>query len=142
MLIPIIGTLKAELQKVQLNKPKIPFISNVSGHWIEPEQATDPAYWAMQVHNPVMFSEALHQLWQVENATLVEAGPGRTLSVLALQHPCRSTDADLVTVSSVRHSYENISDANCLGGRLENCGRWEQRFSWIKFLAQHVRQLI
>ncbi|MGA3127324.1 MAG: acyltransferase domain-containing protein [Candidatus Korobacteraceae bacterium] len=114
MLIPIIGRLKTELQKVQLNKPKIPFISNVSGDWIEPEQATDPAYWAMQVHCPVMFNEALRQLWQVENATLVEAGPGRTLSVLALQHPCRSRAADLVTVSFIRHSYENISDTELL----------------------------
>ena len=45
----------------------------------------------------------------IKNPIFLEAGPGRTLGVLAMQHPERHA-GDQVTVSSIRHNYENQSD--------------------------------
>ncbi|HKS37108.1 MAG TPA: type I polyketide synthase, partial [Verrucomicrobiae bacterium] len=89
MLDPIVEAFEAEAQKLRLNEPAIPYISNVTGTWITRDQATDPAYWATHANHTARFNDALHELWQFKNPILLEAGPGRTLGVLATQHPDR-----------------------------------------------------
>jgi acyl transferase domain-containing protein/NAD(P)-dependent dehydrogenase (short-subunit alcohol dehydrogenase family)/acyl carrier protein len=112
MLEPIVKAFQAEVSKVQLSEPTIPYISNVTGTWITRGEATDPAYWARHATRTARFSDALHELWQFKNPILLEAGPGRTLGVLATQHPDRGRAGDPVTIASVRHHYENESDAD------------------------------
>ena len=114
MLDPIVKAFEAEVNKVQLNEPRIPYISNVTGTWITGREATNPAYWAMHANHTARFSDALHELWQFKNPILLEAGPGRTLGVLAMQHPNRRDGGEPVAVSSIRHHYENQSDVEFL----------------------------
>src|SRR5206468_805503 len=89
MLDPIVHAFEAEVAAIHLNEPKVPYISNVTGTWITKREAMDPAYWGMHINHTARFSDALHELWQLENPVLLEAGPGRTLGVLAVQHPDR-----------------------------------------------------
>src|SRR5262245_30421579 len=112
MLDPIVKAFQEEVSKVRLNEPTIPYISNVTGAWIAGADATDPAYWAMHVNHTARFSDALHQLWQLKNPILLEAGPGRTLGVFAMQHPDRRNVAR--PVASIRHHYEHESDVEFL----------------------------
>lgn len=114
MLDPIVQAFEAEVNTVQLNEPRIPYISNVTGTWITGREATNPAYWAMHANHTARFSDALHQVWQFKNPILLEAGPGRTLGVLAMQHPDRRDGGEPVAVSSIRHHYENESDVEFL----------------------------
>ena len=110
-----------------MNEPTIPYISNVTGTWITDAQATDPAYWAMHANHTARFSDALQTLWQLKNPILLEAGPGRTLGVLAMQHPDRIHAGDPVVVPSVRHHYEHESDAAFM---LQSLGRvWSKGVS-------------
>jgi len=112
MLDPIVKAFQEEVSKVRLNEPTIPYISNVTGAWIAGADATDPAYWAMHVNHTARFSDALHHMWQLKNPILLEAGPGRTLGVLAMQHPDRRNVAR--PVASIRHHYEHESDVEFL----------------------------
>jgi acyl transferase domain-containing protein/acyl carrier protein len=114
MLSPIVSAFEEEVRKVQLNEPGIPYISNVTGKWITKRDATNPSYWAMHADHTARFSDALQELWGLKNPILLEAGPGRTLGVLAMQHPDRQNAADPVTISSMRHHYENQSDVEFL----------------------------
>jgi len=114
MLTPIVSALEKEVRKVRLNEPAIPYISNVTGKWITARDATNPSYWAMHADHTARFSDALSELWRLRNPILLEAGPGRTLGVLAMQHPGRQDAADAVTVPSIRPSYENHSDVDFL----------------------------
>ena len=114
MLDPIAQQFQAEVSKIRLSPPKIRYLSNVSGTWITPHEATDPAYWAMHANHTARFSDALREVWRLENPILLEAGPGRTLGVLAMQHPDRSRAAEPVTIASVRHHYENEPDTDVL----------------------------
>jgi len=131
MLDPIVNAYEAEVGKIRLSVPTIPYISNVTGTWITRSEATSPGYWAMHATRTARFSDALHELWQFENPVLLEAGPGRTLGVLAMQHPDRRQSANPVAVSSLRHDYENQPDAEFLWhaiGRLWLSGveiQWE-----------------
>jgi len=114
MLDPIVQAFEEEVGKVRLGEPTIPYISNVTGTWITRREATTPSYWATHGTRTARFSDALHELWQFKNPILLEAGPGRTLGVLAMQHPDRRDGGDPVVVSSIRHHYENQSDVEFL----------------------------
>ena len=113
MLDPIVETFEKEVSKVQLNEPKIPYISNVTGNWVTANEATSPGYWAQHATQTARFSNALENLWQLDDPILLEAGPGRTLIALALQHPARSNPKPL-TISSLRHHYERRPDVEFL----------------------------
>ncbi len=132
LLDPIVGEFESEVRKIRLNPPQIPFVSNVTGNWISKAEATDPAYWARHLNHTARFNDALRTLWQMENALLLEAGPGKTLGVLAMQHPARQKAGNPVPVASLRHHYENESDLELLlnaAGRLWISGadlRWEK----------------
>lgn len=111
---PIVRDFEAEMRRVQLRPPTIPYISNVTGTWITAAQATSVAYWASHATRTARFNDALRALWQVEDALLVEAGPGRTLSVLATQHPDRPLGGEPMVASALRHSYDRESDVGVL----------------------------
>ncbi|MDY6993814.1 MAG: acyltransferase domain-containing protein, partial [Pseudomonadota bacterium] len=89
LLTPILAAFKQQMQKITLNKPKIPFLSNLTGTWIAPEQAVDPDYWVQHLRYPVRFNDNLHSLCQHNIELLLEVGPGQTLSSLARQHSAR-----------------------------------------------------
>jgi acyl transferase domain-containing protein/thioesterase domain-containing protein/acyl carrier protein len=114
MLDPIVPAFEAEVRKVQLSEPKIPYISNLTGTWISKAEATDPFYWARHANHPARFNDALHHMWQIKNAILLEAGPGNTLGVLATQHPDRKNAENVLTVSSLRAHYDHQSDCEFL----------------------------
>lgn len=110
MLDPIVAAFAKETKRVRLNPPRLPFISNVTGTWIQDQQAVDPLYWVEHARCTARFSDALHVAWNQPGCLLLEVGPGRTLGVLALQHPDRPSSANPVVVSSLRHHYENRPD--------------------------------
>jgi amino acid adenylation domain-containing protein len=83
---PVAGRFADELRRIGLEPPRIPFLSNVTGTWITAAEATDPEYWVRQMLCPVRFAEGAAALL-AEDRSLLEVGPGRTLSVLAGQQP-------------------------------------------------------
>ncbi|MDA8018160.1 MAG: acyltransferase domain-containing protein [Thermoanaerobaculia bacterium] len=74
------------LAGVDLRPPKIPLLSNVTGGWMQSDEATDPASWGLQVRQPVQFSGALERLLEAPDRVLLEVGPGRVLCGLARRH--------------------------------------------------------
>ena len=96
------------VQKINLKPPQIPYISSVTGTWITTSQATDPNYWARHMRQTVRFSEGLQELFQKPERILLQVGPGRTLSAMAVQHPERT--AGQIVFSSLHHPYEDESD--------------------------------
>ena len=111
---PIANRFGDEVLQVQLHSPRIPCLSNVTGQWLTAEEAVDPAYWVKHATHTSRFSDGLQQLWKLTDPVLLEAGPGRTLTVLATQHPGRKNAKSVVAVSSLRHQYENQPDLEVL----------------------------
>ncbi len=86
MMDPVLDEFTAAVAAVPRYRPEVPFLSNVTGDWITPEQATDPAYWATHLRNTVRFSDCVARLLADDEWALVELGPGRTLAGLARIH--------------------------------------------------------
>ena len=77
---PIVETFTARVGQVRLGSPRMPFVSNVTGTWISPDEATNPRYWARHLRQTVRFSDCLSELLAEPNRVLLEVGPGRTLA--------------------------------------------------------------
>ncbi len=73
---PILEPFRALVSKVTLHAPRLPYLSNLTGTWIEAVQATDPAYWASHLRQPVRFAAALSGLLGEPGRLLLEVGPG------------------------------------------------------------------
>jgi phthiocerol/phenolphthiocerol synthesis type-I polyketide synthase E len=108
MMDPILEPFGKEVRRVQLRAPQIPYVSNVSGAWITPAEATDPVYWAQHLRQAVRFSDGVSVLAQIPEQVLLEVGPGRTLRTLAQRHPDRP--AEQVVLSSMRHPQDVMDD--------------------------------
>ena len=110
MMDPVIPEFVAEVQKVTLGNPSIPFLSNVSGGWITDEQATDPQYWGDQIRHAVRFLDGIRELARTPDRIFIEVGPGQTLTTFARQA------LDLGSVNRVVPSLPHVKDPTP-GGR-------------------------
>ncbi len=109
MMEPMLESFRAHLAKVSLHAPKIPYLSNVSGTWITPAEATDPGYWTKHLRNTVRFSDGLAELFRDPAKVFLEVGPGQALTSLTRQQPGKPKISKVL--SSVRHPQEQVPDA-------------------------------
>jgi phthiocerol/phenolphthiocerol synthesis type-I polyketide synthase E len=105
------------VSEVRRDLPKIPWLSNVTGTWISPEEAVSPQYWADQITSRVRFADNAGILVG-SKPFLLEVGPGDALATLVRQH-----DRGLAHASSLGASNRRAGD---LGAFLEAASKvWE-----------------
>jgi len=95
MLDPMLEPFKACFDKVNLKKPNLPLVSNVTGDWAIPEQISTSQYWVDHLRQPVKFMEGLTTILSEPNIAVVEVGPGVTLNGLLQGHPAYSKQVTL-----------------------------------------------
>ncbi len=104
---PILHRFLRAVRRVQLRPGKLPFLSCLTGDYLDPGQATDPDYWVKQLRSPVRFDQALSKL-MAQASFLIEAGPGETLLALSRRHSDRP--ADLVALPTLGRASETSSE--------------------------------
>ncbi|HUR29090.1 MAG TPA: SDR family NAD(P)-dependent oxidoreductase, partial [Planctomycetota bacterium] len=129
---PILPRFLAFLRSIELQAPRIPFLSNSTGTWIRPEQAVSPEYWVEHLRNTVRFSDGVRTLLEGPAAVLLEVGPGKSLASLARQEPGAVRARGVL--STLRHADEKITDVahfRTAAGRLWACGvELDLKFLW------------
>jgi phthiocerol/phenolphthiocerol synthesis type-I polyketide synthase E len=93
--------LVALLSEITLHAPTIPYLSNVTGDWITPQQATDPEYWGDHTRQTVRFSEGIDAAARAGFSAFVEVGPGQILGSFAHQQLGSNGKAGPVIVHSL-----------------------------------------
>jgi acyl transferase domain-containing protein len=83
MLEPAVSPFIEFMRGIELKRPQMPFISNVTGEWITHEQATSASYWGAQARAPVLFHKGLTCIENHVSTVFLEVGPGRSLGTLA-----------------------------------------------------------
>lgn len=117
MVDPVIAPLLEHVRGVKLAAPKIPYVSCVTGDWIQPAEATSPDYWARHARAPVRFADGIVKAGELPSALFLEVGPGATLSALALQ---ATKGRNIPAIASMQDAARERSDRDCL---LESVGR-------------------
>jgi acyl transferase domain-containing protein/thioesterase domain-containing protein len=130
MLEPILTEFGRVCARVRFSPPTIPFISNLTGAWITPQDAMDPQYWVRHLRQTVRFGDGLRAVLSSGQSVLLEIGPGRTLSSLA-----RSQSPVPVALPTLRHPRESASDVDFLLGAL---GRVWESGGTLDLAAQHA----
>ena len=99
MVDPILDRFAASLQQLQLAEPRIPYVSNVTGGWIGRDEALDPSYWVRHLRQTVRFADGLKAVRQRHRQpVLLEVGPGRALTTLAMQDPAGEPELHLTSL--------------------------------------------
>ncbi|WP_354642977.1 SDR family NAD(P)-dependent oxidoreductase [Kitasatospora camelliae] len=112
---PVVEEFGALAARVTLHRPRVPYISNVTGDWADAELVTDPAYWVRHLRQPVRFADGVARLWEEPGRVLLEAGPGQSLTSLALQLRPGSA-ASGVAVASLPGGFDRQSEERFLLG--------------------------
>ncbi len=86
MMEPILDAFAAEVARCAPRPPRLRWISNLTGTWIDAGQAADPAYWARHLRGTVRFAAGLRELCADPGRILLEVGPGNVLATLARQN--------------------------------------------------------
>ncbi|NMO18894.1 SDR family NAD(P)-dependent oxidoreductase [Pyxidicoccus fallax] len=108
MLEPILGAFREYLAKVRFSAPTAPWVSNVTGTWITPEEATSPDYWVRHLRQPVRFAEGAGVLLADKSRVYLEVGPGQTLISLLRAQDEKPQAEQLVP--SLRHPNDTVPD--------------------------------
>ncbi len=85
MMDPVAEALASWLSRISFGTPTIPYVSAVTGDWVDAEIAGSADYWARHCRECVRFSTALARAVGEDKAILLEVGPGRTLTSFAAQ---------------------------------------------------------
>lgn len=80
---PILDEFAYYVDQFTLSSPKIPFISCLTGNFVDQELVNKGRYWANQLRNTVLFDDGIHAIVDSGNFILLEVGPNTHLTSLA-----------------------------------------------------------
>lgn len=119
------------LKTITIKPPSIPYISNVTGDWVQFEEIKNLTYWGDHLRNTVRFSDGINTLLQDGFRTFLEVGPGNTLASFVNKTFSHRTSTSknvntekIVVATSVRHVKQEIEDVphflNAIGQLWQN----------------------
>jgi len=137
---PIRGAFEQKISGFRLNKPQIPFISNVTAQWITAAEVTSPGYWGEHLCSTVRFSDGLTELLKQENAIFIEIGPGRILGMMIRVHVGKKPGH--LIFNTVKHPQENAADDYFLLEKLGQLWQQGQVIDWVGFYGGEKRNRV
>jgi phthiocerol/phenolphthiocerol synthesis type-I polyketide synthase E len=123
---PYLDQFKSTICRYRLSSPKIPYLSCVTGRWIQAEEVTTTSYWARQLRMPVLFAEMLHNVTVEPERIMLEVGPGSTLTELVSDQRQKS----LFVISSLPPQNGAQTEMECLLSALGNLWEAGIRVNW------------
>ena len=139
MMEPMLKPFQQALESIRLNPPQIPFISNLTGDWIDAHDAVRPAYWCDHLRNTVRFSAGLKTLLAGSPFILLEVGPGRVLTGLARQIGAVPQPQ---CHTSLPHATETVDDQQFLLATLGKLWLSGATVDWLSYYRNERRQRI
>ncbi len=138
MMEPVLTPFRDAVARVTLESPAIPFVSNLTGEWITPAEATSPDYWASHLRRAVRFAAGVQTLVANQAPALLEVGPGRALASLArLQAGVGAT-----VLTSLRHPEESRADAEVLAQATAHLWRLGVPVAWSAVRGEAPRRRV
>jgi acyl transferase domain-containing protein/thioesterase domain-containing protein/acyl carrier protein len=118
MMDPLLEPFERAFDTIELHQPRIPYISNLTGNWIDGGQVTGAGYWLSHLRQTVQFSAGMKKLTEEHDNTLfIEVGPGRDLSTLAMRYLSGAKNSG-AAVNLVRQPHQVMDDFYFLAGKM------------------------
>lgn len=145
MMDPVLAPFTEMLRQTELSPPLIPFVSNLTGNWIQSQEATDPDYWTNHLRQRVLFSQGIETVMKLGNVALLEVGPGHALSTLSRQNASVGFEQVVATSLPIhgqgRHSADQEEGGGDRASMLSALGQLWRAGATISWNAVHHDQL-
>jgi acyl transferase domain-containing protein/acyl carrier protein len=142
MMDPILREFETCLGKISLNKPQIPYISNVTANWITPGEATKPHYWAVHLRETVRFTEGIQRLLKEPHPLFIEIGPGRDLNSLLVRHQQEQHQTGPRAVNLIKPARDKTPDDYYFINKLGLLWTYGVKIHWNEFYNGEQRKRI
>ncbi|MCU0287837.1 MAG: type I polyketide synthase, partial [Acidobacteria bacterium] len=139
MMDPILDEFEKHVKQVCLNKPSLPYLSNVTGNWITAAEAVEPAYWAKHIRAAVHFEKGLQVLLKEEKAIFLEVGPGNVLSTFVRSHRDKR---EQFILNLIGHPLEKIPADYYLLTKIAQLWMYGVPMDWEGFYAGEKRSRV
>ena len=108
----VLDEFAAAVARVQRHAPQRPFISGVSGRYIDAAEAVSVEYWTRHLRQPVQFAAGAETLLRDEallgqDAVFIEVGPGIALASMLRKQPLASGRLVVPTLRHARHDEDD-----------------------------------
>lgn len=140
MMDPVIAPFREVITQAKLSPPQIPIRSTVTTEWLTDEEATDPDYWASHVRRTVRFTQTAAHFCQEPETTLIEIGPGQTLSTLSRQVADKKAKQAIFSTSG--HATDTDSDALHFHLTLGQLWLHGHSIDWAAYTAGEIRKRV
>ncbi|MEC2536804.1 SDR family NAD(P)-dependent oxidoreductase, partial [Bacillus cereus] len=124
-----------------LREPKIPYLSNLTGTWIRPEEATNPVYWVKHMRGTVRFSDGIQELNRDNTSLFIEIGPGNDLSRLTSRLLDYENGNERI-FNTVRSVQQDVSDMYFLFSHITRMWVTGISIDWEQFYKDEKRRRI
>lgn len=118
MMDPVLDEFATVVAGVTRRRPELPFLSNVTGGWADPDEVTEPSYWTGQLRRAVRFADCVATLLSDGEWLLLECGPGRQLAGLARMQLARSTGMPPQSLPGPGEKIGDVATFAAAAGRL------------------------
>jgi amino acid adenylation domain-containing protein len=137
---PVLDDFLQAVQRVERKAPRIPWVSTVTGTWITPDAAVDPAYWTRHMRQPVRFADAMAELLRQPDMIFLEVGPGETLtSLVKMQSAWSGPGLAVASLPPPRRKESEVASMLGALGKLWQAGvSVDWRALWIDEERTHV----
>ncbi len=140
MMEPLLKEFEDRVKEIKLNKPQIPYISNVTGTWISEKDVRNPVYWKRHLRETVLFADGIKELTRKGNVIFVEIGPGRDISAIVARY--LENDSGRHVINLVRPSTQPVSDVSYLLNKIGLLWLGGIKIEWSKFYSSEKRYRI
>jgi phthiocerol/phenolphthiocerol synthesis type-I polyketide synthase E len=123
VLAPVAAELAELVESVPRHAPRIPCVSNLTGDWLDPDQAVEGDYWARHLCSTVRFAEGVETLAGGPAGVLLEAGPGQLASLATQILNARGSGGGPIALPTLPGAADPRSCAAVLTGTLARL--WE-----------------
>ncbi len=134
MMAPAMDPFLETVKSINLNPPKIKYVSNVTGTWITSEQATRPSYWTRHLRETVFVSQGMERLMKIPDPIFLEVGPGNSM-VNMVKQLSKEQAAD----SLIRHPHDPRDDLAILLSALGRIWRAGTPIEWPRLRTGPAR---
>ena len=122
LLDPVLERFREGLRRFRLQPAKKPWVSNVTGDFIDPQRAADPDYWVEHLRRTVRFQDCVATVLAGGDRVFVEIGPGKALASLVRLHERAAKSPTLVSLPHPKDDKPADSVALEAVGRLWQLG--------------------
>lgn len=135
MIEPILPKFIELMEKTQLNAPSIPYLSTLTGQWIDESETRDPKYWARHFRETVLFAAGIEKLQAEDDSIFLEVGAGQTLGRLVRQ----MCDKSQHVISSLSDESTSVSDQNSFQTALGQLWTHGVEIDWNSYYEREKR---